>query len=60
VPGRIETANFLGGHTLYRVVAEDGRQVLAKEINLADRPGRAIGDQVSLRWDAGDVVRLEG
>jgi putative spermidine/putrescine transport system ATP-binding protein len=60
LPGRIETANFLGGHTLYRVVAEDGRQVLAKEINLADRPGRAIGDQVSLRWDAGDVVRLEG
>ena len=59
LPGRIETANFLGGHTLYRVVTDDGLQVLVKETNLGDRPSRAIGEQVAISWDPADVVQLE-
>ena len=38
--GRIESANFLGGHTLYRILTADGRQLLAKETNIGDRPIR--------------------
>ncbi|WP_119421345.1 ABC transporter ATP-binding protein [Desertibaculum subflavum] len=60
LPGRIETANFLGGHTLYRVTADDGRQILVKETNIGDRPTRAIGEPVALSWDPADMVQLEG
>jgi putative spermidine/putrescine transport system ATP-binding protein len=58
--GRIETANFLGDHTLYRVLTDDGRQMLAKEPNVGDRPTRAIGAAVGLTWRADDAVILEG
>jgi putative spermidine/putrescine transport system ATP-binding protein len=57
--GQIETANFLGGHTLYRVLVTRGRPVLVKETNSGDRPVRAIGEAVSLTWDPADVVLLE-
>src|SRR5713101_3436022 len=52
--GRIETANFLGDHTLYRILTEDGRQMLAKETNVGDRPPRGVGDAVGLTWRPAD------
>ncbi|MBN8938985.1 MAG: ABC transporter ATP-binding protein [Rhizobiales bacterium] len=57
--GRIDSANFLGGQTLYRIIMADGRQLLAKETNIGDRPVRAIGDQVRLGWSPADAVQLE-
>jgi len=33
--GKIETASFLGGQTLYRITLDDGRSLLAKENNPA-------------------------
>ena len=57
--GRIETANFLGDHTLYRILTEDGRQMLAKETNVGDRPPRGVGDAVGLTWRPADAVPLE-
>jgi ABC-type Fe3+/spermidine/putrescine transport system ATPase subunit len=57
--GRIESANFLGGQTLYRIVTADGRPMLAKETNVGERPARAIGDQVGLSWSPADAVHLE-
>jgi spermidine/putrescine ABC transporter ATP-binding subunit len=58
--GRIDTANFLGGQTLYRVITETGRPLLAKETNKGDRPARQVGEAVGLSWSAADAVRLEG
>jgi ABC-type Fe3+/spermidine/putrescine transport system ATPase subunit len=58
--GRIETANYLGGATLYRLAAPDGRALLAKETNAGGRQARAPGDEVGLAWDAADAVMLEG
>jgi putative spermidine/putrescine transport system ATP-binding protein len=58
--GRVESANFLGGHTLYRIETADRRQMLAKETNIGDRPTRAVGDEVGLSWSATDAVSLEG
>jgi putative spermidine/putrescine transport system ATP-binding protein len=57
--GRIETANFLGGQTLYRILTEDGRQMLAREANAGDRPRRGVGDAVGLTWRPADAVPLE-
>jgi putative spermidine/putrescine transport system ATP-binding protein len=56
--GRIETANFLGGQVLYRVVTDEGRAVLAKETNVGDS-GRRIGDRVGVAWMPSDAVSLE-
>jgi putative spermidine/putrescine transport system ATP-binding protein len=56
--GRVESANFLGGQTLYRIRTDDGRDLLAKETNRADNPPRAPGSPVGLGWDAGDAVLL--
>jgi putative spermidine/putrescine transport system ATP-binding protein len=58
VAGKIETANFLGGATLYRVRAED-RTWLARETHAGERSPRMAGDAVGLAWNDGDVVALE-
>jgi putative spermidine/putrescine transport system ATP-binding protein len=59
VVGRIDTANFLGGQTLYRIVAPDGRRLLVKSVNLADEATRMIGDEVGVTWTPADEVALQ-
>ncbi|MBS0519242.1 MAG: ABC transporter ATP-binding protein [Proteobacteria bacterium] len=56
--GTVETANFLGGATLYRVNA-GGRTYLAREAHSGERSPRAAGDAVGLAWNDADVVSLE-
>jgi len=56
--GRIETANFLGGQVLYRVVTDEGRAVLAKEQNVGTS-SRKVGDRVGVAWMPSDAVSLE-
>jgi ABC-type Fe3+/spermidine/putrescine transport system ATPase subunit len=56
--GKVETANFLGGATLYRVQA-GGRTYLARETHAGERSPRAAGDPVGLAWNDTDVVPLE-
>ena len=56
--GIVETANFLGGATLYRVQA-DGRTFLARETHAGERSPRAPGDSVGLAWSDSDTVTLE-
>ena len=56
--GTIETANFVGGATLYRVQA-DGRTFLARETHAGERSPRAAGDPVGLAWNDSDTVTLE-
>ncbi len=58
--GTVETANFLGGSTLYRVRAADGRTLLARETHAGERSPRAPGDAVGLAWHDHDTVALEG
>jgi len=58
--GTIETANFLGGTTLYRVRAGDGRTLLARETHAGERSPRQPGDEVGLSWNDSDTVALEG
>ena len=58
VSGTVETANFLGGATLYRVRA-DGRTWLAREAHAGERSPRGAGDAVGLAWNDADVVALE-
>ena len=57
--GRIMSANFLGGQTLYRIAAESGASILVKE-GRGEGRARAIGDRVGLVWRAEDAVVLEG
>ncbi|SKA33866.1 putative spermidine/putrescine transport system ATP-binding protein [Enhydrobacter aerosaccus] len=56
--GTVETANFLGGATLYRVSA-GGRTYLARETHSGERSPRAAGDAVGLAWNDTDIVTLE-
>jgi ABC-type Fe3+/spermidine/putrescine transport system ATPase subunit len=58
--GIVETANFLGGATLYRVRADNGRTLLAREAHGGARSTRQPGDRVGLAWDDSDMVTLEG
>jgi len=58
--GTIETANFLGGATLYRVRTADDRSFLARETHAGERSPRAAGDTVGLAWNDADTVALEG
>src|SRR5882757_6508480 len=58
--GVVETANFLGGATLYRVRADNGRTLLAREAHGGARSMRQPGDRVGLAWDDSDMVTLEG
>lgn len=57
--GRIESTSYLGGQTLYRILTDDGRQILAKETNLGDRPLRGVGDHVGMTWSTTDAVEME-
>jgi putative spermidine/putrescine transport system ATP-binding protein len=56
--GTIETANFLGGATLYRVRA-GGRTYLAREAHAGERSPRGPGDPVGIVWNDADTVTLE-
>jgi ABC-type Fe3+/spermidine/putrescine transport system ATPase subunit len=57
--GVVETANFLGGATLYRVRADNGRALLAREAHGGARSTRQAGDRVGLDWNDSDMVVLE-
>ena len=57
--GRIESANFLGGQTLYRIAGDGGLRLLAKETNAGERGSRMPGTEISLAWTADDAVVLE-
>jgi putative spermidine/putrescine transport system ATP-binding protein len=52
--GTIESANFLGGHVLYRVSAGDAK-LLVRETGAT----RAVGTNVGVTWSAADAVALE-
>src|SRR5258708_38894926 len=60
VAGVVETANFLGGSTLYRIRADDGRTLLARETHAGERSPRGPGDALGLAWNDSDTVALEG
>ncbi len=59
VAGTVETANYLGGSTLLRVRAHDGRSLLVRETHAGERASRAAGDAVGLAWNDHDAVALE-
>jgi len=52
--GTIESANYLGGHVLYRVAA-GGAKLLVRETGAL----RPVGAQVGVSWSAADAVALE-
>jgi ABC-type Fe3+/spermidine/putrescine transport system ATPase subunit len=58
--GSVETANYLGGSTLLRVRAGDGRSLLVRETHAGERASRQPGDAVGLSWNDQDTVLLEG
>jgi len=58
--GKIETANFLGGSTLYKVRSDNGLVLLARETHVEARSALQPGDAVGLHWNDGDAVMLEG
>ena len=60
VAGVVETANFLGGSTLYRIRGGNGHALLARESHGGERSPRAAGDKVGLAWNDADTVLLEG
>jgi putative spermidine/putrescine transport system ATP-binding protein len=59
VAGTVETANFLGGSTLYRIRAADGRSLLVRETHAGERALRGTGDAVGLAWVDSDTAKLE-
>ncbi|MBM3556365.1 MAG: TOBE domain-containing protein, partial [Alphaproteobacteria bacterium] len=59
VRGVVETANFLGGSTLLRVRASDGRSFLVRESHVGARAPRSVDEPVGLAWDDADSVTLE-
>jgi putative spermidine/putrescine transport system ATP-binding protein len=59
VAGTVETANFLGGSTLYRIRAADGRSLLVRETHAGERAPRDTGDAVGLAWADSDTAKLE-
>ena len=56
--GRVESANYLGGQVIYRVVTEAGRKLLVKEYS-AGGAGLGTGAQVGVDWLAADAVVLD-
>ncbi|MEO8558237.1 MAG: ABC transporter ATP-binding protein [Rhodospirillales bacterium] len=58
--GTVETANFLGGSTLFRIRGHDGTSLLAREAHGGERSMRGTGDAVGLTWNDSDTVLLEG
>jgi putative spermidine/putrescine transport system ATP-binding protein len=57
--GTIETTNFLGGSTLYRIRLGDGHTLLVRETHAGERALRAAGDAVGVAWNDADAVALE-
>jgi putative spermidine/putrescine transport system ATP-binding protein len=57
--GRIVTANYLGGQTLYWIATQSGTSMLVKEGRGEHTRVRAIGDHVGIVWRAEDAVVLE-
>jgi spermidine/putrescine ABC transporter ATP-binding subunit len=55
--GHIESANYLGGQVIYRVVAEGGRVLLVKEYSAGGGP--ALGSRVGVDWLSTDAVVLD-
>ena len=55
--GRIHAGSFVSGQMNYRVVLEDGRQVMAKEP--AMRTERVIGQPVGISWSPENAVVLD-
>jgi putative spermidine/putrescine transport system ATP-binding protein len=56
--GRIESASFVGGQTIYRIATDAGRKLLVKELS-AGPASRAVGAAVGVTWSAPDAVALE-
>jgi putative spermidine/putrescine transport system ATP-binding protein len=56
--GRIETANYLGGQTIYRIAADGGQKILVKEASAAST-ARCLGTVVGVEWSAADAIVLE-
>ena len=54
--GKIQSRIFVSGQMIYRVVLEDGRDIIAKEAD--NDSARPIGADVDVSWDPGDVVIL--
>jgi putative spermidine/putrescine transport system ATP-binding protein len=52
--GTIESANYLGGHVLYRI-ATDAAKLLVRETGTV----RPVGAKVGVAWSAVDTVALE-
>jgi putative spermidine/putrescine transport system ATP-binding protein len=52
--GTIESANYLGGHVLYRVSAGNDRLLVRETGGL-----RSVGSAVGVAWSAADAVMLE-
>jgi spermidine/putrescine ABC transporter ATP-binding subunit len=52
--GTIESANYLGGHVLYRVMTEHAK-LLVRETGAL----RSVGAEVGVAWSADDAVALE-
>ncbi|WP_332117128.1 ABC transporter ATP-binding protein [Azorhizobium caulinodans] len=57
--GTIESANFQGGHVLYRVALAGNRHLLAQSPNDGSGAPLAAGTAVSLSWTPGDLVILK-
>jgi putative spermidine/putrescine transport system ATP-binding protein len=55
--GRIQASSFVSGHMNYRVLLNDGQQILVKEA--AAHLERPIGEPVGIGWAASDVVIFE-
>ena len=57
IAGRIHTRSFVSGQTIYRIVLEDGREMIVKVP--ANLPEYSIGEQVGVQWSADDAVVLD-
>ncbi|GGF70808.1 polyamine-transporting ATPase [Azorhizobium oxalatiphilum] len=57
--GTVESANFQGGHVLYRIALAGNRHVLAQSPNDGSGAPLAAGTPVSLGWTPADLVILK-
>jgi putative spermidine/putrescine transport system ATP-binding protein len=57
--GTVESANFLGDATLYRIALDSGRLLLVLVPNDGSGPLRPPGDAVRVGWDAADGIVLK-
>jgi spermidine/putrescine ABC transporter ATP-binding subunit len=54
--GRIETANYLGGQTIYRIAADGRQKILVKEASSG--AALPVGTLVGVEWSAADAIVL--